>query len=210
MIMALDRAIRCGCASDESVYDFEGDAGVIGFDYLPDWRVRCSNVSKCCTVTYFNRTYCFYNCPGQLVLGSARPPWTPHRLWQRKRPPLSAAEGQRPLHTPAWPRRGGAGGAVPHRGVPGAANSRDLQLSGRGASRRRCHPGAAGAAGAEQRLHGGFPPPHGRHGAAALVEIDRQGPQRLCEENRPESAVAPVETAAELEQLTETLKGASL
>ena len=62
------------------------------------------------------------------------------------RPPLPAAEGQRTLpHAPHGPRRGRSGGAVPHRGVPGAADPRDLQLSGRGASRWHCHPGAAGA-----------------------------------------------------------------
>ena len=133
-----------------------------------------------------------YNCPGQLVLGGDKAAvesgGSPGE--GAGGPPLSAFEGQRPLpHPPHGPRRRRAGGAVPHRGVPGAANSRDLQLSGRGASRRRCHPGAAGAAGAEQRLHGGFPPPHGRHGAGrAGGDRPGQGPQRLCEENRPGAA----------------------
>ena len=136
-----------------------------------------------------------YNCPGQLVLGGEKAAVeTAAALAKEKGArrclPLTFSGRQRPLpHPPHGPRRGRSGGAVPHRGVPGVADPRDLQLSGRGASRRRCHPGAAGAAGAEQRLHGGFPPPHGRHGAGrAGGDRPGQGPQRLCEENRPGAA----------------------
>ena len=78
-----------------------------------------------------------YNCPGQLVLGGEKAAVETARLWQRKKGarrclPLKVSG---PFHTPPHgPRRRRPAESVPHRGVPGAADSRDLQLSGCGAS----------------------------------------------------------------------------
>ena len=149
-----------------------------------------------------------YNCPGQLVIGGETPP-----PWRRRAALAKEAGARRcvplkvsgPFHTSLMaPAGDGAGGAVPHRGLPGAADPRGLQLPGRGAwPEGDDHPGAAGAAGAEQRLHGGYHPrAWPTMGWTRVVEI---GPgkalQRLCEKDRPRSmpVPTPVETAAELD-----------
>ena len=133
-----------------------------------------------------------YNCPGQLVLGG-------EKAAVEAAAALAKEQGARrclplkvsgPFHTPLMAP---AGDALAERfrtvafrepQIPVIFNCLGAEQSG-----WRYHPGAAGAAGAEQRLHGGFHPPHGRHGAGrAGGDRPGQGPQRLCEENRPGAA----------------------
>ncbi len=128
---------------------------------------------------------CNYNCPGQLVIGGEKAAVETAARWRRSRcPPLPSAESQRPLPHPAdGPRRGCAGTALQGRAFGAMETPVLFNCLGHEKADRQ-HPAAAGKAGAEQRLHGGYPPPSGRAGCGPHSgSRPRQCPERLCEKD---------------------------